>query len=793
TYVLQIAFTRGVSRIFKNALVRASAISTRRSVALSPLGILKMRKIFGKQHAAAGSAEKDCKGQVVTVGGISVTIEGKIAEGGFSYVYLVRCQNTGRLMALKRQFVNEPRLLEACRLEAEIMRTLGDHPNIVTYIASSIQPIGDGIQEYLLLTKYYRVSVLQVMNVHLKDGNYLSCKEVLNIFCSVCFAVARLHQRQLPIMHRDLKVENVLIDEDGTCVLCDFGSSTTRVLSLATDPLNMIEEEIARFTTLSYRSPEMVDLYLRRPITTKSDIWALGVMLYKLCYFTLPFRDSAFAIQNAAFTFPSEPAYAVNLQPLISYMLNADCNARPDIFQVTYFACSLAGRPCPVPNVYKVPLPDVNSCKARFQDRGQTSSELHATRTSLHEPSTSAVTTVTPRQRPKAVPFVPNVPIVTVSSKATNTVTESTAVDNSASSSSVYELGNNDTVTCQLSPSASSERGSHGGGHRRNTSDPFAVSDVVNRISAFRPYRSERQVSEVGSTDRNNPFDIDDVCFGYRFDELPRCKGSANSTLSVKKSHDSLTVEVGGKNPFNAAPFELQSDRREGSITLRHSVGRWRRYKKLINAEDGEPSAHLPSGRSELTRDYGSADSVGSASDLRERMAVSTSSSSEYEDNASTMDKDVPLEPSTETDEPVNLEPESCEPEVLGRKPLLADDSEADDTEFFEILPQSMTDFVDNPNRPLKADTTAADNGGTLCGNVFSMAPFVCRANKVGRVQGTRSLDRSLLRVRRTGRTLDDIDDDDRHLIKPSGVQNRPPLSAAFVNSSFQGDEIFRL
>ncbi|CDW59562.1 AP2 associated protein kinase 1 [Trichuris trichiura] len=744
-----------------------------------------MRKIFGKQHPAAGSAEKDCKGQVVTVGSISVTIEGKIAEGGFSYVYLVRCQNTGRLMALKRQFVNEPRLLEACRLEAEIIRTLGDHPNIVTYIASSIQPIGDGIQEYLLLTKYYRVSVLQVMNVHLKDGNYLSCKEVLNIFCSVCFAVARLHQRQLPIIHRDLKVENVLIDEDGTCVLCDFGSSTTRVLSLATDPLNMIEEEIARFTTLSYRSPEMVDLYLRRPITTKSDIWALGVMLYKLCYFTLPFRDSAFAIQNAAFSFPSEPAYAANLQPLISYMLNADCNARPDIFQVTYFACSLAGRPCPVPNLYKVPPPDVNCCKARFQDRAHTSGELRATRTSLQEPSTSTVTTVTPRQRPKAVPFVPNVPIVTVSSKATNTARASTVVDNSASSSSVYELGNSDTLTCQLSPSASSEKGSHGAGHRRNTSDPFAVSDVVNRISAFRPYRSERQVSEVGSADRNNPFDIDDVCFGYRFDELPRCKGSANSTLSVKKSHDSLTVEVGGKNPFNAAPFELQSNRREGSVGLRHSVGRWRRYKKLINAEDGEPPAQLP----ELTRDYGSADSVGSASDLRERMAVSSSSSSEYENNASTVDKAVPLEPSTETDEPANLEPESCEPEILGRKPLLADDSEADDTESFEIFSQSMTQFVDNPNRILKSDS--ADSA-----NVFSMAPFVCRANKVAKapvLHGTRSLDRSLLRIRRTGTTPDDIDDDDRHLIKPSGVQKHPRLSAAFVNSSFQGDEIFRL
>lgn len=94
----------------------------------------------------------------------------------------------------------------------------------------------------------------------------------------------------------------------------------------------MVEDEIARFTTLSYRAPEMIDLYAGHPITTKVDIWvrslkrdlffvvsaqalklvyfqALGVMLYKLCYFALPFGESALGIQNAAFSFPTEPAH----------------------------------------------------------------------------------------------------------------------------------------------------------------------------------------------------------------------------------------------------------------------------------------------------------------------------------------------------------------------------------------------------------------------------------------------------------------------------------------------------
>lgn len=82
----------------------------------------------------------------------------------------MRCNKTGRLYALKRQFVNEQRLLEACKREIEITKTLGGHANIVTYVASSLQPLADGVHEYLLLTNYYRNSVLQLMNERLAAG-----------------------------------------------------------------------------------------------------------------------------------------------------------------------------------------------------------------------------------------------------------------------------------------------------------------------------------------------------------------------------------------------------------------------------------------------------------------------------------------------------------------------------------------------------------------------------------------------------------------------------------------------
>jgi AP2-associated kinase len=129
------------------------------------------------------------------------------------------------------------------------------------------------------------------------------------------FFSSRLHHCQTPILHRDLKVENVLQSDNGDWILCDFGSATGKVLNPKTQGfvslkiitftlflttfcltilfiffrVALVEEEIKKYTTLSYRSPEMIDLYtLGQPITTKADIWSLGCFLYKLCFFSLP-------------------------------------------------------------------------------------------------------------------------------------------------------------------------------------------------------------------------------------------------------------------------------------------------------------------------------------------------------------------------------------------------------------------------------------------------------------------------------------------------------------------------
>lgn len=196
---------------------------------------------------------------------------------------------------------------------------MSDHKNILKYIDSSITKINEDIYEILILTKYYKSGhLVSFMNERLNIG--FNENEILKIFCDVCEGVSQLHK--LGIIHRDIKVENVLIDEfkDGTLnyILCDFGSSTNRILDTKLMNIQAISDELQKYTTLSYRSPEMIDLYSNRQITTKSDIWALGCLLFKICYFSLPFGESLLAIQEGRFFIPENSRYSKQLNSLIS-------------------------------------------------------------------------------------------------------------------------------------------------------------------------------------------------------------------------------------------------------------------------------------------------------------------------------------------------------------------------------------------------------------------------------------------------------------------------------------------
>uniref|UniRef100_A0A8C2XNV6 non-specific serine/threonine protein kinase n=1 Tax=Cyclopterus lumpus TaxID=8103 RepID=A0A8C2XNV6_CYCLU len=353
----------------------------------------------GPGGGGAGSGGDDSFiGRVFTIGRYQVTVEEIVAEGGFAIVFLVRTHQ-GVRCALKRMYVNNEHDLQVCQLEIQIMRDLVGNKNIVGFLDSSITAVGAGdVWEVLILMDFCRGGqVVNLMNQRLQTG--FTEAEVLQIFCDTCEAVACVHQCKSPIVHRDLKVENILLHDRGHYVLCDFGSATNHFQNPQTEGIAVVEEEIKKYTTLSYRAPEMVNLYGGMIITTKADIWAMGCLLYKLCYFTLPFGESQVAICDGSFTIPDNSRYSQDMHCLIRYMLEPDPDKRPDIYQISHFAFKLARQECPVPNEHNSPIPAKLPEPIRASEAVAKKSQ---TKARITDRVPTMETSIAPRQRPKA-------------------------------------------------------------------------------------------------------------------------------------------------------------------------------------------------------------------------------------------------------------------------------------------------------------------------------------------------------------------------------------------------------
>lgn len=263
-------------------------------------------------------------GTKIQVGNHRVQIQKYLSEGGFAHVYLVKLPKAvdgTDLAVLKRVAVPDKEALRGMRTEVETMKRLKGHQAIVTYIDSHASELkGGGYEVFLLMEFCDGGGLIDFMNTRLQHR--LTEPEIINIFADIAEGVACMHYLKPALLHRDLKVENVLITNHAggkRFKLCDFGSAAPpRPAPLTVVDCRLMDEDVQKHTTLQYRSPEMVDVYRKQPINEKSDIWALGVLLYKLCYYTTPFEDQGqLAILNASYRYPSYPVFSDRLKKLI--------------------------------------------------------------------------------------------------------------------------------------------------------------------------------------------------------------------------------------------------------------------------------------------------------------------------------------------------------------------------------------------------------------------------------------------------------------------------------------------
>ncbi|KAF8640415.1 hypothetical protein AX17_000081 [Amanita inopinata Kibby_2008] len=226
-------------------------------------------------------------------------------------------------------------MLAEVKNEVDIMRLLKGHPNIVHFIDAAWHRMPNGMYEVFILMEYCPGGgIIDMMNRRLRER--LTEAEILQIFVDVCEAVGHMHNLRPPLLHRDLKVENILQASPTSFKLCDFGSAT----ALSRTPSNIqelraLEADLNKHTTIQYRAPEMIDVHMKRPIDEKSDVWALGVLLYKLCYYTTPFEEHGpLAILQVSYRIPPYPTYSLQMNTLIGRMLKDLGTTRPSVFEV---------------------------------------------------------------------------------------------------------------------------------------------------------------------------------------------------------------------------------------------------------------------------------------------------------------------------------------------------------------------------------------------------------------------------------------------------------------------------
>ncbi|XP_051472428.1 serine/threonine-protein kinase Nek1 isoform X16 [Apus apus] len=241
----------------------------------------------------------------------------KIGEGSFGKAILVKAKEDDQQYVIKEinisKMSNKER--EESRREVAVLANM-KHPNIVLY-RESFEENG-----CLYIVMDYCEGGDLFKKINAQKGILFSEDQILDWFVQICLALKHIHDRK--ILHRDIKSQNIFLTKDGTIQLGDFGIA--RVLNSTA--------ELARtcIGTPYYLSPEICQ---NKPYNNKSDIWALGCVLYEMC--TLKHAFEAGNMKNLVLKIISGPFppvsmhYSYDLRNLLSQLFKRNPRNRPSV------------------------------------------------------------------------------------------------------------------------------------------------------------------------------------------------------------------------------------------------------------------------------------------------------------------------------------------------------------------------------------------------------------------------------------------------------------------------------
>lgn len=201
-----------------------------------------------------------------------------LGEGGMGKVYLAaRADDLYRkevaIKTVQGGLGQNRTMLLRFRSERQILANL-DHPNIARLLDGGITDEG---LPYLVMEYINGIRVDDFCKI-----NNLGTEQRLQLFCTVCAAVEYAHKNL--VIHRDIKPANILVTAEAVPKLLDFGIA--KLLDPESDEL-ALTRTTERMMTPDYASPEQVR---GDQVTTSTDVYALGVLLYELLSGTRPFR-----------------------------------------------------------------------------------------------------------------------------------------------------------------------------------------------------------------------------------------------------------------------------------------------------------------------------------------------------------------------------------------------------------------------------------------------------------------------------------------------------------------------
>nr|XP_038957443.1 sperm motility kinase Y-like [Rattus norvegicus] len=237
-----------------------------------------------------------------------------IGKGSHAKVLLAHHRLTGTPVAVKVLRKNK-QWFRPAMTEANIMRKI-NHPNIV----SLLQVIENKTRIYLIMELVEGQQLYQ----YIRESGHIEEDEARQIFEQILSAVSYCHGKG--IVHRDLKLDNIMIDKNKKVKVIDFG------LSIQTQPGEMLNQHCGAY---SFGSPELFLGLLYDGM--KNDMWTIGVVLYYMVVGKLPFDSviiQELQKQVVAGVYPAPCGVSEELENLLSQLLTVNPMYRPTASEV---------------------------------------------------------------------------------------------------------------------------------------------------------------------------------------------------------------------------------------------------------------------------------------------------------------------------------------------------------------------------------------------------------------------------------------------------------------------------